>query len=143
MTARKIWREARNSYRHWEMGYLTYDQLRHDLIILMTEKFAWKSEDAHRIYKWIMNEEGDPMTLSHKDWGSNLDLWFNHDWYITICTDDLNDFPYDVNISGLFEEIECEIGRKLTDAEKQKIEWEVRIFVDAYSCSDEEYYEAE
>ena len=90
-----------------------------------------------------LREEDNPMILSHKDWGSSLDLWFNHDWYITIGTDDLRDFPYDVNISGLFEEIEYKIERKLTDEEKQKIEWEVRIFVDAYSCSDEEYYEAE
>ena len=78
-----------------------------------------------------------------KDYGSNICILMKEDYWFNVHHDNCIDFPYDVNLENIFEQISAYEGKKLTAEERQIIEDKVGTWLSYHSCEDDEYYDGE
>ena len=81
------------------------------------------------------------MEINVNNNGSNITITINNDYWFDVYHDNCIDFPYDVNLESVIENVAMIEERELTDEEEQLIEEKVSTWLNAHSCEDDEYYD--
>lgn len=106
--------------------------------ILAVEKY-YESTGDYVIIREPFKEDKE-IEINVKDYGSNILFWVNGN-IVMRDADGCRDFPYDINMEDIMEEVTGDLGRELTEEEKKRLKEKISTWVENHSCSDYAYYD--